>query len=1816
MLRRAGFIGIILALFCAGTLPVAWGANGRYQQGKLRRLKACVGIIPTLGEPVPPVPPANPFAPGVPDPDAISRQRSPNANPYLFYVLDQRKDLKPDGWEFYNPAAAPFPTAAQVTRWNSAAAPWPPSAPGLTTSTPLKSDMAAYWELAISQANYDRLAQMDVIYIPIARNDGSNPVPTFFTEEQRRVLARLADSGVTIWVDWALDTPTVSGALGGNENPGSPLTRTKNAFFTNADFAQAAGTAGAAAGHPLLTQPFNLSAEYTRLGKAQGAMGATPPSTNRVVETRALDMQPTMNLAAVVPTSAGPATDRAYIAAGRYGAGYVVITAGNTGAAVSGPALSGAAGNAVTRVTNQDLGLAEAEDLKFAYNIFQWATEVTKTQKNSRHTGQSSVAVDGLIEQGNYPHLVQVGPTYQTYPPAGVGALPVNPAAPLIINGVVVAAVRTLSGGGVQSELAAFELNPNDDFNGNGYIDEPLTAADPASHPFADYSIGQNYDRIDAYNVGAGTYLYGMTAGELYSTGTLGAAAYVFAAGNTGIISVPVPIAGVPMNWSSGGAQVTPAATLGMAISGSPAFTLVPGSTPATTQAKLFVGGIQQPTGFGGNNGRVMGLLVNSAGAMAPEWYFPPRAEANQLGPVAGSLTTAQVMDTGTGAVDTMLFATTVSPNLTAGGAGAGRQGEASGAAMGWILASRGDPLAFATGNAAAGANNVAGGRRFTSARWINIPPGRGVRAPDPREITWDVTKYYEVRVMDKARNYVLARFVPGTPGFNVLTNGTAGQVELPEPTGPLSVFSLDPTGMDARLRNMWNLNDFVLLADYSLLPTPVDTGLTGEATMRPRFTPPTPYLRPNANTVEPTGVAGGVSVGKDNLVYYGTGKGYMCAVEWKQGRPIFRWKVHALPKDRGNGLSQDIDPTSATYLSDYGFVAPPSAGNRVVFSSRTGTAYVFEPDATIRFKLTNVLNPGLVIPWTPGLAEEVVLRGDHGAGVTPNSQGIMSHTSPFGRAPEQFLVDPDTGTATFQNMENFALDLSQALSPAQAQATYGVNTGGRPAVPIQWWFRNAPPGMPTVTSPATALIPLPLVSLYNATAPVDTFYAGAIQTADKIYLMGGSGWLHELPVDPKALNPNFPFPTNGLTGFDLANGLRRVKNVAVGAGLSMAAPAITQGMLVTNTPRGLTLYGSPSVVIADSNRVVEASGNSTALASTDVVIKHRMDISEFAIPSDPSLANTVVAGVPRAILTERLPISRAAVVKKLDRASSLTGLFNSSTITDAPIDGTAGIKELPDWAESSYLVADPGNNRVVEFNPAGKTVWDCNQIYDPMDYIPAGEPLKLSGPMDVQRWVEREIVPGLPQPVYVIHTLIADTGNNRVVEIVDKVQYQNGYYGPDSFVAIPGQVGSNGQPFRWYHVVVWSSQTGTQGMRLRYRTAQRVYWPDRNGNRIPLGAVTGAPAVPAGQAVPAPPYLPVERAVTYVMATVQGQQVTYPTPTGYTADYFRTHAATNRGVIERRPNVVSGPDSIVFLRDKFRFDDASGQLQYVPNLREPFPMGTPTAADQYRFAQGVVDPNLPIISVIGHESGTIPPPPAQPYAHQLNGVASVQLTVRADIKFAPLPGGGPMQRLPYLLIADTDGVWETCLVAGPPNNRMVWAFTADDYAYVTGAGNGNPALVYSNSGADQRPGGRRLNAVSARRLPSGLVLVTSRIPVNEQPRGNPAGGEFTHQNIGADVFILRPSDFHTLVERGGAPWVRTAIDTHGWQPDQWVQTTYTANIPPALRGAPSIRWRAAEQLNPSAPPTLRTQLEPGGNPAELTGSYIPAQPNYADIAY
>src|SRR5207249_3758701 len=171
-----------------------------------------------------------------------------------------------------------------------------------------------------------------------------------------------------------------------------------------------------------------------------------------------------------------------------------------------------------------------------------------------------------------------------------------------------------------------------------------------------------------------------------------------------------------------------------------------------------------------------------------------------------------------------------------------------------------------------------------------------------------------------------------------------------------------------------------------------------------------------------------------------------------------------------------------------------------------------------------------------------------------------------------------------------------------------------------------------------------------------------------------------------------------------------------------LASPAVANGLMAMALPTGITAFQSPTIQVADANRVLELAGDSSVLTTMDSTVKHLLAGSDFPIPSDPLFA---VLPTERPVLTQKQPFNSPARVHKLSRGSSLTSIFFSSAPTEPGI-----VSEHSDLADESTLIVDAGNNRVVETNAAGKVVWEAKGFQDPFRILPGCEPLTLPGPL------------------------------------------------------------------------------------------------------------------------------------------------------------------------------------------------------------------------------------------------------------------------------------------------------------------------------------------------------------------------------------------------------------------------------------------------------------------------------------------------------
>lgn len=1645
----------VLPLFTAllgsalGCLAPAQAA--RFFHGEPRQVRACVLLLPSTSAA------RTAYAPD-----------GQNLNPYVFYVMDRRTDLRPEAWEFVNPTAPPLVTGAMQSRWDRITG----RANSITVGVPLTKDLAPYWEVPLRPENMDRLAKMDICYIGAAGN-------VRITYQDRELLRRLADAGVLLWFDDAggLDFP----------NPGD------GPFFP-LRFTPASGAPSAALpAHTLLDGIYRLlPQELARLGLpgAQRGVVVTPPD---VVGADLADAtKPGLTQRAVLTPVVTTAGGFAAVAAAQYGSGFLLATAGNVGAAISGPA-----GSDVR--AGPDVQSGVSADLKLAYNAVAWTDSVTHVLKSPRRTGASGNQLASYLERWSFNGQPVNSPSWLQ---------------PLIVRNQVFAVLPPVPNG---FSLFSFEVNPNDDFNGDGNpIDGPGGLA-----------AGLTYDQIAGGTLNDMSWISGLAYGEqngvgyLFVSGGTGGTPEGVSAGTTLIYGVPIPTPnnprfGSPLRWTppTGSKDVNVRTVW---------------SAPAYFDGLLIAAGGTQGNAVETGNPGVgavgdMRALRLENGQLVEQWHYP-QGNAPETGPIVGPVVVANIADPRTGATDTTVLYTTLTIASSPGGLG------------GIVIHTAGEPMTA-----------LDDGRTWQ--------PTRRVEA-------WDPNQWFDIRVIDNKNGLTADRFTPATQRerpvqFNV--ENQPGRIRLPVTFSP----SL-----------------FTVVAEYALINT--REGSSGAVVRRywvPAFNPP-------GGTLPSSGISAGPAVDATGNVYVATGNGYVASLRFVGGVPMVNWKARTVPEGDTQFLGQQHvwEPYKEGRLKDHLFVSTPAWRDDVLYvAGRDGAVYAFETATDFTIKIP--FSAGKP-PMAPGRPLSVVLysnEGDTGTGEPSRTNRVP---------PDAFTVNADAGTVTITNMRNVTLDLSRAVPPERIPAP---GLGNRYGIPISIDYTD----INGQTQQDVTYIPLNL--LYRFQTGVGNgagaiwqnrfiFESSPVVAGSHVYVIGnqrtsgarnelGPAVLFQLPADPRKLDNGFlagsdvgAWKSGGQTDTTRPPGWM-VDARPISQSPVLAPPAIANDLMVIITGEGITAYKAGRTLVADANRVLEVGTDGRVAATMNATQKLVAVGSDVPIPADRELV-----GLPAetAFTAATKPLDRPSVVRRLNRTSSIASIFFSSAPTESGLVG-----EHSEMAEESLLIADTGNNRIVETNPGGKVIWELSSFQDPFRLLAPGETLKLSEPMDVQRWVDTESdsVAGGGPPLLVIHTLIADSGNTRVIEIVDKIRYRQGNYAPQLFADnLPGQVDAQGNPIRWYHVLVWSSQTNAQGLRLRYRTAQRLYRSNLDGTLV------SNPGVSASQyprpVIGGPPFLPAEPYESLTMATVSSARVYYvddPKDPRY--------GDTNRNI----PQALPGGDSIVFLRSN------RTNLQ-----QEPFWQPDPTSTSGFKYVQGTVghtSDGYPIISEIW-----VPGQGGDTIAHQLTGVTSVERTLRinpAD-RFNPQKG----KRAVYFLIADAGGVFEFRYDPTQPVDpvspahpfprdhgpRLAWAFTNDDYNWLTGGGNGDPNTVRSGD-TGRYVGGRTLTAASARLLTNGQVLIASRTAGNQPPAGGPPV-------LGGEVFALRINDFAAAPANGPS-----------WRPDLWVQSRLGRNT-----GLPSITWRAPAPLNPLQPP--QPQPAAGGfNPLDIGNTYLPDQPAYADLVF
>lgn len=308
---------------------------------------------------------------------------------------------------------------------------------GLSFQNPLAPsgagrDQAAYWLVDLSKVTDTQLSRYRILLLSRANLNG-------MTAEMREKLRRFVDGGGVLWVDMPANGS--SGEL----------------FFPRLTF----GTGGGAINfinlnHPLLHGYYTLTpADIARLGaRGRGFGGGT-------VNIQEPALQPV----------AGVNASQIVIAAGNYGAGRILVSAAGIAAAINAPMVR-SDGTPTQRARTYRLEAVPALELKFAYNLLRWASNATSDALNMRRANAvperygAPLAVAWRAEEVSFSRRDGAAVAY---------------------GGLVL-----VSAGG---KLACYDANPNRDLDGDGRTDDGTR----------DLEEGKTYDKVWEVQIGGNT---------------------------------------------------------------------------------------------------------------------------------------------------------------------------------------------------------------------------------------------------------------------------------------------------------------------------------------------------------------------------------------------------------------------------------------------------------------------------------------------------------------------------------------------------------------------------------------------------------------------------------------------------------------------------------------------------------------------------------------------------------------------------------------------------------------------------------------------------------------------------------------------------------------------------------------------------------------------------------------------------------------------------------------------------------------------------------------------------------------------------------------------------------------------------------------------------------------------------------------------------------------------------------------------------------------------------------------------------------------
>ncbi len=1233
LLRPALTAAALGAGFLSLTAPAAHAGGAVYQQHVLN-----AGVL-------------------VDDTNAQGTGPASDPAPYLFYVLNNRTDVRPPDLTLVNPLAPTSITAAILNRWTPTAA---NSVAPYKIGQPVTPDMAPYWEVPLNAVSDNELSQFNVLYLR------ADTTTTTFGPAINEKLRRFVNNGGQLIVEYGVASSTMPPPpyniglwVGGGALSSTPTT-------LSYPFAISSATAPPFVASPVVTQPYfllpaDLISLYNPFPQTPSTsvsltLTANPgdplhaPEFNTVFSPALVeDSGPSNNL-----TLIGPAVSTAQI-----GAGQVVASALRIGPTVSPNTANAnvayflpqtaaqAASSLATRPpVPSDFYNAPAADLKLLTNI----VELSET-----HPGENKTSYGNASNAG----LASFSPTWQ-YSPTTTGVAGTTPPPGAAIWGNFVFVTDTAG------YLHAFDAFPSENLTGtaDAYGKEQVTSL--SNYPITSYD--EIWNRAPSK--------IGVSAPTVAS---FNGATYVFVEAADGSVAAFNAVTG----------QAAP-------------FTLTPPQTLPTgfSAASYPLGGINNAPSPICYEGRVYAGQANSSMVVY---------DLNEQ-PTAGVVTGVFVtLDPNTGLTEPVVGPPAVGL-ITDGDTNVLVAAVSTPYSVYSVLAgARNEPLKQYLVN-----NAITGYKIDRSGRYDLPNLFADTSAVTPPLLAYDNggNVLQGVSANNTAPSYQ-------DPLFSITTNFsyyTDWNMDFASAAGPATATSPSPV----------NLN-YVSTSSYGQLMGSGPTPATVSAPAVDRH--------------------GDYYFTETNVASNGTNS-YLIGVTPAPLHNNVHVKFRFLMPTGAFGNPENVDYSQISKLH---FVGAPVVDDQdnVYALATNGTAATAATQASVLCFRANQQVTAVVYPTASAidLTQATIKQADEVDNSTINTihpgpdinVGLSSAT--YG----QFIGSPTTlAFYNFGLRGRTAQEIAGDVTEPQIM-TATDTTGNISPSPVQLGFR---------TNLAWFLQPF----------PVTGNIAGLSQVGGSLFLSDGTT-LYRVPTNPSVDTgkqvATLPTTSSATLPFKTPIGLGSSAGAgAAGLGLLGAPPSIGGNVMVLNGSTGIEALTRQVTVIADSNRILGVDGDGAAVWGVDATSR-----------TDPATAfATKVA-------------------------------FNHPTA-------------LSQFAVNDYLAADTGSNRCVRFDSAGTVRWELTRFSDPSGLMAPGQPLTLSQPSSV-------VVRTLPDTSTLAGTqtlenpggsfifyLVADSGNNRIVEVEDRVNASGGIF-----------VNAAGQSIN--HQLTWVTHTGDRdGRNYRYGSA------------------------------------------------------------------------------------------------------------------------------------------------------------------------------------------------------------------------------------------------------------------------------------------------------------------------------------------------------------------------------------------------------------